>query len=390
MQDTDPSAGAACAATVSPRSRDAWKIPCLVPDLPSADELLSYLRDIDDNRWYTNFGPLQCCFETAMAAFVAPGRPQVIAAAFSSATLALELTLRALGLEPGARVLLPALTFPATLLAVMRAGLTPVLGDVDPATWALDPQAVEADAAKTRIDAVLPVAPFGYPVPMAPWVGFRARTGIPVLADTAGALGSQVTDGTLPMVFSLHATKPLSAGEGGVLVSADAPLVASARALSNFGFSNGQIIAAGTNAKFSEYHAAVGLAQLARAECVLEKRRQVLAWYRSLLPASLLRPLPAGDDPASCPAMLPVHTGARADQVAAQLARAGIETRRWYYPPLHQHAAFRGVARNATGTLTVTEALAQGLVGIPFHSHLREADIRFVASHLLAALREAA
>ena len=112
--------------------REQWAISCLVPDLPSTADIIPYLKAIDKNRWYTNFGPVQEDFEDALSRYFAEkDRHQLSIVTLSSATLALELTLQAMGLRQGARILLPSLTFPATILAVLHCGYTPVLTDVD-------------------------------------------------------------------------------------------------------------------------------------------------------------------------------------------------------------------------------------------------------------------
>lgn len=373
--------------TSSQADGSQWAVPCLVPDLPSVEELLPYLREIQGNRWYTNFGPLAGRYEAELACFAGTSGTGVCAVTFSSATLALSLTLRAMELRPGARVLLPALTFPASALAVMDAGLTPVFTDVDAKTWDLDPHAVATVSAVTRIDAVMPVTPFGYPVSLASWTRFHAKTAIPVLLDAAGALGTQCTDGAIPVVYSLHATKPLGVGEGGVLVTRDKFLAVRARRLSNFGFQEGTVRHRGTNAKLSEFHAAVGLAQLARSKRILERRRAVLDRYRSLLPASLFkRSTENGEAEQAIPAVLPLHTAGRATEVIECMTRGRIQTRRWYFPPLHEHPAFAGVERVAgrgRAALEVTDFLARSLVGIPFHNFLDDSAVQLVAEAVL-------
>lgn len=364
-------------------------IPCLVPDLPGVDELVPLLGEIDSNRWYTNFGPLQGRFEAALSSYCAAAQAQLHTVTFSSATQALSLALRAMRLQEGARVLVPAFTFPATLLAVLEARLVPVLVDVDPGSWALEPDMAEQALRGTPCEAVIPVTPFGYPACLSSWAQFQAKTGVRVLVDAAGALGVQQVDGCVPVVFSLHATKPLGSGEGGVLVTGDGQLAAAARRLSNFGFIHGEIRHAGTNAKLSEYHAAVGLAQLARADQVLERRRSVLAEYCRLLPPGLLRGSPGADGEYPPPANLAVHLKGRAAEVNDYLVQRGIECRRWYYPPLHRHPAFRRLQRavSGSGRLRHTDYLGRSLLGLPFHGFLTSRQVNHVARTLLALLQ---
>ena len=114
---------------------DRGQIKLLVPSLPSATEILPWLKEIDASRQYTNFGPLCRLLERELAKLAnAP-----FAVTVSSGTLGLELALGALNIARGGRVLLPALTFPATASAVIRAGLTPVFADIDAQTLSLSP-----------------------------------------------------------------------------------------------------------------------------------------------------------------------------------------------------------------------------------------------------------
>ncbi|MFT7460972.1 MAG: dTDP-4-amino-4,6-dideoxygalactose transaminase, partial [Planctomycetota bacterium] len=236
--------------TRPPELREQWTISCLVPDLPQTVDIIPYLQEIDKNRWYSNFGPLQRQFENVLSGFLAEKYGhQLRVVTLSSATAVLELTLQAMKLRQGARILLPSLTFPATILAVLRCGYTPVLADVDADSWALHADYALKAAQTTAIDAVLPVAAFGYPLPIASWESFQAESGIPVLIDAAGALGVQTISAEVPVIFSLHATKPLGIGEGGALVTSNEGLADDVRQLSNFGFGAGEIEQAGTNAK---------------------------------------------------------------------------------------------------------------------------------------------
>jgi len=200
------------------------RIPLLVAQLPDTEALTPYLRQIDANRWYTNFGPLVTQLEQRFAASFAPTPVAPVAISASNGTAGLELALCALELMPGARVLLPALTFVATATSVIRSGYRPIIGDVDPDTWLLTPEIARAYAALHRIDAVMPVATFGNPQDVDAWDRFVEDTGIPVIIDAAGAFGNQRAGRRCHVVFSLHATKALAAGEGGMVVSYDTAL----------------------------------------------------------------------------------------------------------------------------------------------------------------------
>jgi dTDP-4-amino-4,6-dideoxygalactose transaminase len=362
-------------------------IRCLVPDLPQAAELLPWLERIDANRWYTNGGPLVREFEQRLCAFM-EGGSDASCVTLSSGMSSLELGLLALGVGAGKRVLLPALTFPATALAVLRCGAEPVLGDVSAQNWTMTPAIALEALACERIDAVMPVASFGAPLPADAWDEFARETGVPVLADAAAALGVQRLGKRVHWAFSLHATKPMGVGEGGLFVSADGTLAERVRRLANFSFEHFIVQSRyGTNAKMSEYAAAVGLVQLERWPRLLQRRREVFNDYRRRLAALPLVSLqPLDTPPATLCMQLPVDAAA----VAAALAQAQIETRRWYLPPLYQHPALRNlrcVGPVGSDRLPVTEQLASSLLGLPFHSRLTGEDVSTVVDALATTLR---
>jgi len=363
------------------------RIPLLIPDMPAADDVLPFLRRIDAARWYTNFGPLVLEFEQALAAAVGAGMP-VHVATVSSCTAGLELALAATGLRPGSRVLLPALTFVATAMAVRRSGHEPLLSDVDAGSWLLTPSIAREALARERVDCVLPVSAFGCSQDVVAWDDFSEETGIPVIIDAAGGFGNQVAGRRAAAVFSLHATKSLGIGEGGFVAAASAEFVARVRQLSNFGIdlATGNAQHIGANAKLSEYHAAVGLAALARWREVRGRRVTMAAEYAAQLsvtcPAVTLQQRPASGVYTIFPVCLPEHTDIEA--VRGCLHAAGIETRRWYVPLLFGHAALTGLP--AAGGLESCRSIAARLLGLPMHLELSAADRTRVCRTLAAAL----
>jgi len=365
--------------------RDSKRIALLEPSLPTAAELLPWLEQIDSARRYTNFGPLCRRLETELAASLATDCEVV---AVSSGTLGIELALAAWRLPQGARVLLPALSFVATATALMRAGLVPVFADVDPDNWCLTPEI--ARAAAEQIDAVLPVAVFGRALNPALWDAFTADTGLSVLIDAAGAYGNQLPGRRTAAVFSMHATKALAAGEGGFVACPDPDLARAIRTGSNFGFDYenprpGVVQHAGTNAKLSEYHAAVGLAALTAWPAQCAQRIDLAKTYATEL-RELGDKIILQDDGAPWSRsvfVLRAPSGIDATTVTA-LTELGVESRRWYWPPLHRHPAFADCER--IGDLARTEMLAAQLIGLPFHLHLDDDDVARVCVALDSVL----
>lgn len=343
-------------------------IRVLRPSMPTADELLPFLREIDAARTYSNGGPLLRRLEGMLGELV--GNP---CTAVANGTAALELALRALNLPPGSSVLVPALTFVATGRAIVNAGLRPLLCDVDPETWQLDVQMALAVSPAT-ISAVLPVAAFGAPVEIEPWEYFTYETGLPVLIDAAGAIYGQKASPIPEIVitYSLHATKALGAGEGGLVATGDRLLLERIERLASFG-------AGGTNAKLSEYHAAVALASI---ECNRKPcwRAQLSEWYEANLPEGLEQQRLPQTARTLFPVLLP--EGEDATLIAAELHAEGVETRAWYRPFLSERPEFA----HRFGPLPVTDSIQRRLLGLPWHAELTEEDVEDVCDVLADAL----
>lgn len=368
------------------------RIPLLVPDLPSADELRPWLERIDKNRWYTNFGPLVLEFESALTRYLS-NRPSgasqgdVCLTTVSSGTAAIELAILALALPESSRVLLPAFTFPATCTAIQRAGLSPVFSDVDEKCWMLTPAIARSVLRHSRYDLVLPVATFGCPQPANEWDEFSQETGIPVLIDAAAGFGNQDVGERAVAAFSFHATKAFGIGEGGMVVARTPEFIDKVRRLSNFGIgADGIISQSGGNAKMSEYHAAVGLAQLTRWAQLRERNRMIWQVYqRCLKPMGERIGFQQGPEEWVHSQMPITMRVANVPRLVAWLGEAGMETRRWYYPPLPRHPAFSDIpciGPDGKKDLLVTARLADGLLGLPFHTSLNEVKIEHVCDQV--------
>lgn len=362
------------------------KIPLLVPLMPTIDQTLPYFRQIDDNRHYTNFGPLSRQLEQRLATDLSVDRDNVTTV--SNCTVGLELALQARGLRPGAQVLLPSLTFVATATAVSRVGLRPVIADIDEAGWSLTTEIARKAAERHRIDAVMPVATFGRPQDMAEWDQFERDTGIPVIVDAAGAYGNQTAGTIADVVFSFHATKSFGAAEGGAVVSPAPERITGIRMLSNFGLDtrSGTLTDLGTNGKMSEYHCALGLASFDMWEQVKQDRRALYSRYmaklRDTCPTLTFQQKPEDGVYPLMAVLLP--EGRDASTTGAALAGVGVETRRWYTPALHQQPALKGC--QTAGEPEVASRLAGRIIGLPFFLGISDAQIDHVCAALSAEL----
>jgi dTDP-4-amino-4,6-dideoxygalactose transaminase len=347
------------------------------PKLPRAEQIARYLATIDSSRIYSNFGPLTLALEERLAAHFGIRKDMITTTA--NATQALTLALTTLGAQAGTLCVMPAWTFIASAHAAVAAGLTPYFVDVDPVSWALRPDAMDEAIrhAPAAVGAIMPVVPFGQPIDFQAWDAYRARSGLPVVMDAAAGFDSAVACET-PVVVSLHATKVIGIGEGGFVMTTDSSVIEGIRARANFGFLGSRdSIAISSNAKLSEYHAAVGHAALDEWASARADWMAAAALYRKALPPSNTTRYQPGfglDWVAStCLVQFP---GFDAGLVEQALAEAGVETRRWWGLGAHLHRSTKAFPRDA---LPETEMLARSTLSLPFYRDIEPAEIEKVA-----------
>lgn len=345
-------------------------IKLMKPQLPGPDQLQPFLQQIADSGIASNGGPLVQQLQRELQGFIhAPC--EVV----SSGTAALELALYAAHVV-GKRVLIPALTFHATATACYRMGNEVLLADVDDDTWQMTPEIARAVYAVQPFDAVIPVATFGRPFSsddMREWGQLQRDLQVPVIVDAAAAFGAQRADGLAPVqavCFSMHATKALPAGEGGIVASLDREFLFRVRQLASFGHPQA------TNARLSEYHAAVALASLRQWDMLSQYRQDIRRYYTSMLKNVLWQPWPPGAVPSTLVVRMPGHDAGR---VQVMLKERDIETRRWYYPTVDQRL-------NLICNLPVTEQLRVELLGLPFHLFLTDEEVDIVCKNLQEVL----
>ncbi|MDQ7050010.1 MAG: DegT/DnrJ/EryC1/StrS family aminotransferase [Enterobacterales bacterium] len=375
------------------------RIACLLPDLPSPKQLLPYLEQMHANRHYTNFGPLAQQFEHGLIHLIIANQqsnkdPKIAinACLCSSATSALEIAIAELALAEHSLVLLPALTFPATASAVMKNGLTPLISDVDSELWQLTPEIAYKMAEHYTIKAVIPVATFGQPVDIKAWEIFSQDTGIKVIVDAAGAFPFQPLSKSCPVVFSFHATKSFGIGEGGAIFLGDQERCKTYNRLSNFGFHKGMVDELGSNAKLSEYHAAVGLAQLKRWPALNKQRNDISRIYDNSLSevteVSTQTSNPCFEQRSLVPSLKVIQVKDNAAQIIEKMASYNIFCRQWYLPALNRHPLFAPFvatvdrAPSTSSNLPISDSFQQRLVGLPFHNFLRPRQIHHIVDCL--------
>lgn len=370
------------------RSREHWRVPFLRPSLPPPEDIEAYFRASRSDNWYSNGGP--CHSQLVARAGALLGDRAVVPV--SSAGLGLILALRALTGESDDRrrqVLVPSFTFPATASAIVWCGLEPVFCDVDPVGWHLSVDGLRG-VLKERagcIAAIMACSSFGTPPPpgvTSAWLEAAQEAGVPLVIDSAAGLGADTTGALLPdaEVFSMHATKPLPVGEGGLVVLRDEAVAASVRILANHGLdSRHEAVMIGLNAKLDEWHCATALAGLDRLQASVEKRRAIASLMRGEARRHGLQFQQNCDLSAVqfVPTLMP-SKARRAEAVAMSLT-SRVELRTYFDPPLHRMPAFRGCA--TAGVLGVTDDLASRVVSLPMADDLTELEIGMIVSCLM-------
>lgn len=301
--------------------------------------------------------------------------------AVSSCTAGLMLVIQAL--DPAGPVLVPSFTFSATASAVVWNGRRTVFGDCSRDTWCLGPEDVTGTPA-----LIVGVHVSGVPCDVSGLQEIADRIGAQLIYDSAHGAGSLTSsDGaTKPLggfgvaeVFSLTPTKVMSGAEGGLITTNDTELAERLRVARNYG-NRGDYNTAfpGLNARLSELHAAVALGSLEHLEGRVSARNAVAERYRRQLeavPGIAFQEVPEGSRSSYKDFTIliePEDFGVDRDIVAFALDAEGIETRKYYSPPLHRQTAFSG-ARPLE--LPNTEWLAGRVLSLPMWSHLPPADV---------------
>lgn len=352
--------------------------------MPPPDAWRPFIDEAYANGWFTNFGPLSRRLEAAFTERW--GGPATSCVAASSATAALAAPLIANAIEGG--VLLPAFTFPATLGAVKSAGARPLLIDVAREDWTIAPSALDEALSRSGARAVVLGAPFGFRRDFAPHAAVARKHGALVIIDNAAGVGvarrALETEPGFYEVYSLHATKPFAAGEGG-MIFANAADEERLRAALNFGLvtaARGETPLWGINGKLSEIHAAIGLAALQGFERRIAQRRALAgAFSAALSPYEGVRY--ETDASAAAWQVFPVLMPSRgaADGAVATARARGMEVRRYYSPSL----SALGVA-GAVGRCEVSEDLAARMCCFPVYAGVSDVECAIMIDTLIAAV----
>ena len=308
------------------------------------------------------------------------------AVAVTSCTAGLALSLKAAGVGHGDEVIIPDITFIATAHAVSLTGAIPIFVDVKLDTLTIDPIAVEK-AITPRTKAIIPVHLSGRSADMVSLLAISNKHNIPIIEDAAEAFGSRYEKpiGSLGFLgcFSFTATKLVTTGQGGVIVTRDEDTYYKLRALRDHGRPNRGTGAAdihdsiGYNFKFTDLQAAVGIAQLETLQGRLEKQKNLYLHYkRRLENLPNVKLLPFDIEKGERPLWVDAIADHR-DQLLGFLSSHNIETRKFWYPIHHQKPYWQ-----EDTNYPVTSEVTQKAFWLPSAISLTEDDVSFVCDKI--------
>lgn len=310
--------------------------------------------------------------------------------AVASCTAGLMLVLRASGLSGD--VVLPSFTFSASAHAIAWNGLRPVFADISPHNLLLDPAAA-ARATGVRTSAILATHTYGTPCDVEGLERVARRGGIRLFFDAAHAFGSSRGASMVggfgdAEVFSLSPTKVLIAGEGGIIATNDDVLAERCRIGRDYGNPGDYDTRfVGLNARMSELHAATALASFEDLDERIARRNELADRYHKVLGdlPGISFPVVADGDRSTYKDLTilidPERFGSDADAVAGALDAEGIQTRRYYSPPVHRQRAYRSLER-ANGPLPVTDRAAARVLTLPLFTGMTDEHVDLVGAVL--------
>ena len=358
------------------------------------EEEKAALCEVIDSGWLSTGAKVEA-FETAFAAV----HGQKSAVALNSCTAALHLILRAFDIGPGDEVLVPSLTFVATVNAVLYVGAAPVFLDIESLDRPLLSLAEAEAKCSPRTKAVIVMHYGGYGVDMPRWRELCDKRHIRLIEDAAHAPGltiaARLSDAS---AFSFFANKNISTAEGGMVVSPDEDVLRIIRRLRGHGMTTDTMVrhrghaysydvtALGYNYRLDELRAAVGSAQLKHLSEWNLKRKALSLIYRSRLAAEIpvVRVPFDATHPTSAhlmPVLLPENS--RREAVMDSLRASGIQSS-IHYPPVHRFSYYRGLFPNLE--LPKTEEFCRRELSLPLHPALTGEDVDRVVACLSSAL----
>ncbi len=347
------------------------------------DEVMSEVAAVLESGQYI-LGKKVSGFEEKAAKYI--GARHAIAVA--SGTDALHLALKALGVGPGDEVITTPFTFFSTVEAILYLNATPVLVDIEPDTFNIDPSKIE-EKITARTKAVIPVHIFGCPARMDLILQIAGKHDLKVVEDCAQSFGATLGGKMTGSIgdagcFSFYPSKNLGAcGDAGLICVGSDALAAEIRLLRNHGSAGGYMHSAiGFNSRLDELQAAILLVKLKKIDSYNEMRRQKAALYNRLLsglPGVACPPLGGGSSTFTHVFHQYTIRHPRRDTVREKLREAQVSSMIYYPVPMHLQPALRFMGHRE-GDFPAAEAACREVVSLPIYPELEDAVIERICS----------
>lgn len=333
-----------------------------------------YVNQCLDSTWISSKGEFIGRFENSFAEYIGANHATTV----SNGTVAIHLALEALGIGPGDEVIVPTLTYIASVNTIIQAGATPVFVDSLEQSWQIDPQDVKQKITP-RTKAVMAVHLYGLPCDMTALTAICKEYKLLLIEDCAEAFGTRHEGqhaGTFGDIatFSFFGNKTITTGEGGMVVAKEKAVIEKAFHLKNQGVSQSREYWHDTvayNYRMTNICAAIGLAQLEKSDEILAKKRQVAQWYKEglvNLPLGIHEEMPKTRH-SYWMCSIAVNDARLRQPLRDHLKKAAIETRPVFHPA-------HTMPHCATGqSFPVAESLAARGVNLPSYPGLQRGDV---------------
>lgn len=350
------------------------------PLLPSLDQVYSQLQEVWNSKWITNNGPKHKELESKLKEYLKADNVVM----FSNGTLALELGLKSLDIS--GEVITTPFTFPATVQALDRNGLTPVFCDIEDKTLNIDASKIEK-LITDKTSAILAVHVFGNPCNVEKIKEIADKYNLKVIYDGAHAFGSHINGKSIGSygdmtMFSFHATKLFNTIEGGCLVFKDNKLYEKLNLLKNFGIvSPEKVVISGTNAKLNEVQAAVGIEVLKIVKEERKRRKYIKKIYENgLCNIPGIKIVNKLDDENSSYQYFTIEIdedkyGISRDELHVELKKYNIITRKYFYPLCSEFEWYKHLPSAKKENLPVSHEVVKKVLSMPYYGELNIEDV---------------
>lgn len=349
------------------------------PFLPPIEEYQRYLKQIWDNAYLTNQGPLLREFEQKTKDYLGVADFQFV----TNGTLALQLALRALDVIDGEIITTP-FSYVATTSAILWERCMPVFVDIEPETFCIDANKIEVAITKNT-KAIMAVHVFGFPCNVEKIQEIADAHDLKVIYDGAHAFGVKYCGKSLLdygdiTICSFHATKLFHTIEGGGIVARDKQVSQKLDLMKRFGHEGDHHLMLGMNAKASEFQAAMGLCNLEYIDAIIEKRKRLSELYDKLLSNNFQRPALSEDviyNYGYYPILAKEET--QVLEIITKLNKKNIFPRRYFYPSLNRLPYIEGAQ-----ACPVAEDIASRSLCLPLYADLDESTVHSISEVLSA------